>query len=301
MGKRALTVSALICGLLAAGTIAAHAQAWTPQARTLGLDGSYQLGYATRTENVDISVIHHLFVPTVEYGITDELAVSASLPFFMGQCPDCPTLDGGTHAHGSYDDGSYHATPTDFRLTARYMIPVSFVSITPQIGGSIPVRSYEWAGNAAAGRRLKAAYLGLNLGADLDDYIPRTTVHLAYEFALVEKFKQAGPEGEALNQNYITFAAQIGHSIGPFHLNAALDLHYGLGGIAFSDFPMLTDLERKNHDPILLETIWLAGGGVGYDLGDHTSLYAAVRIFVSGENTSNASTFGLGASWDVDL
>lgn len=301
MDNRFLRWTALLFLMLAARSRVVQAQAWTPEARTLNVDASYQLGYATRTESVNISVIHHYLIPAVEYGITDKLAISASLPLIAVKCPECPTLDGGSHAHGAYDDGRYHETPTDLRVSARYRIPVAFLNITPQIGASAPVRRYEWAGNASAGRRLNAAYFGLNIGADLDEHIPRTALHLAYEFALVERFTLAGAEGKAIDENYSTIAGQVEHRIGGLHLHAGADYLIHHGGITFAEFSQLTSLERLNHDPILREKILMVGGGLAYDISDATTLYASTRIFVAGSNTSNASIFAVGASWDIDL
>jgi hypothetical protein len=286
----------LLCLLLVFGAGIAHAQAWTPEAKTLNVDGAYQLGYSNRTETVAVTVIHHLFIPSLEYGITDNLAVSASLPIMAVKA------EGGT-PHGSWDDGGYHGTSTDLRVTARYMFPIGVVAITPQIGASSPIRDYEVQGNAAAGRGLKAAYAGINFGADLDEWAPRTTFHATYEFALVEHFTGAGPEGEALDQNFSVFTAQIGHTVAKLQMHLGVDYHHNHGGITFAQFGTteITMLEQKNHDPILLERALLAGGGLSYDVSEHTNLYATARVFVKGENTHNGSVFAVGASWDFGL
>jgi hypothetical protein len=282
--------------VFAAGPSLAQAQAWTPEATTLSVEGGYQLGYATRTEHVDGTVIHHVIIPAVEYGITDSFAVSATLPFMLVRA-----VDPGMFAHGAWDDDKYHSTLTDLRFTARYMIPLGFVAVTPHLGASTPVADYVVQGRAAAGRHLKAAYVGLSVGADLDEYVPRSSLHLSYEFALVEKFKGAGAEGEAIDQNISTLAAQIGHTIGRFGIHAAVEYYAHHDGVAFSEFPALTPLQVMNHDPILRERVLLIGGGVGYQLNDSTSISATTRIFISGENTHNASLFAIGASWDIDL
>jgi len=283
--------------MLVLGSHVVHAQAWTPAAKTLNVDGEYQLGYSTETAGVAATVIHHLIIPSVEYGITDSLAVSASLPFMAVKA------DGGT-PHGSWDDAGYHGTATDARVTVRYMIPLGVVAITPQIGASTPVRDYEVLGNAAAGRGLKAAYAGINFGADLDEWAPRTTFHVTYEFALVERYTGAGPEGEDIDQNFSLVTAQIGHRpIDKMQIHLGIDYHRYHDGITFEQFGTMeiTMLEQKNHDPILLERSLLAGGGISYDLGEHASIYATARFVVKSENTHNGSLAALGASWDFDL
>jgi hypothetical protein len=294
MGKHAVTASFVALVIVVAAARVADAQPWTPEAKTLDLDATYQLGYATRTENVEMTIIHHLFIPTVEYGVTDNLAVSASVPVIVLKAE-------GGNTHGSWDNNGYHNTTTDARVNARYMIPLDVFAITPQIGASVPTREYEVLGNAAAGRHLKAGYAGLSIGADLDSEIPRTAIVLAYEFALVEKYKDAGAEGEAIDQNYSVFNAQIVHHIAGLQMHAGLDYHYHHGGITFDEFGMLTDLERMHHDPLLRERALLVGGGLSYDINEHASMYATTRIFVTGENTQNASLFAVGASWDFSL
>jgi len=275
--------------------VAGAQNAWTPPPKSLGLDLSYQLGYGTKSENLEAPVTHQYFIPDVEYGIIENLAVDASLPILAVKA------DAGMFAHGSWDDGSYHAAPTDLRSNIRYRIPAAFLSITPQIGGSVPVRDYETRGFAAAGRHLKAAYFGVNVGADLDEYIPRTTVQLLYEFALVEKFKEAGPEGEAFSQNYSVFTALIGHSIHRFSMFAGIDYHHQHDGIRFDDFGSISMNLRMHHDGLLIERIVLLGGGASYSIKDNVDIYASVRIFAWGENTHNSSIFAVGGSWDFNL
>jgi hypothetical protein len=297
MEKRAPRASPLVVLMVVAAPSLVHAQAWTPEAKTLSVDASYQLDYATHTENVYVTLTAHQLVTSVEYGITDHLAVSASLPFVAVKS------EAGMYAHGPWDDSAYHSTVTDARLTARYMLPVSFLAITPQLGVSSPVREYPVLGSAAPGRGLKAAYIGLNVGADLDEYVPRTTLHAAYELAVVERFTGAGPEGEDIDQNYSNVSAQVGHSVADFNVSVGLDYRAWHDGIAFSDFgtSAVTMQERMNHDPIIKEKALLIGGGIGYGVGEHVSLSASARIFVTGENTHNASVFAAGVVWDFSL
>jgi opacity protein-like surface antigen len=295
LNKERAMKRALLCFVLAAvGPSVAHAQAWTPEAKTLSFDGSYQFGYATKTENVDVKVQHHIFIPEVEYGITDSLALTASMPIMATKA------DGG-NPHGSWDDSAYHETPTDLRVTARYMIPVGILAITPHLGASTPVRTYETHGNAAAGRGLKALYAGLSLGLDLDEEIPRTALQVSYEFALVERYKDAGPEAAGRDQNNSAVTAQVVHTLGDFQLSAGVDFHQYHGGITFAEFGSLTMDERTNHDLILKERILLVGGGVAYNIGEHAKIFATARVFATGENTTNASLFALGGSWDIGL
>src|SRR5688572_13589375 len=94
-------VTLLLVSLGAEGIV--HAQAWTPASRSLGVDAAYSLGYGTRSEEVEANVTHHIITPELEYGITDSLAVSASLPIVAVKSETM-------FEHGSWDDGSTYAS-----------------------------------------------------------------------------------------------------------------------------------------------------------------------------------------------
>jgi hypothetical protein len=51
------------------------------------------------------------------------------------------------------------------------------------------------------------------------------------------------------------------------------------------------------HDAILAETIYLVGGGVGYQLNNDLGVSLSGRLFVAGANTQNASVIALGVTW----
>jgi hypothetical protein len=51
------------------------------------------------------------------------------------------------------------------------------------------------------------------------------------------------------------------------------------------------------HDAILAETIYLVGGGVGYQLNNDLGVSLSGRLFVAGKNTQNASVIMLGVTW----
>jgi len=298
MGNRVSRLLPVFFAVLVFGPRLARAQAWTPPQNTLTLSGSYQLGYGTHADNLTATVIHQYFIPDVQYGITDNLAIGASLPILAVKT-DASTM--ATFAHGPWDDGTYHSTLTDARVTVRYSIPIKFLTITPQIGASTPVQDYPVQGFAAAGRHLTAGYLGVNVGADLSDYIPRTLLHFAYEFALVQRYNDAGPSVAEFSQNYSTTTFEVDHRLGRFTLHAGLDYHNNDGGITFADFSFINPTQRSYHDAILLERILLVGGGVSYSATDHVDLFVSARIFAWGANTQNSSIFAVGASWDLGL
>src|SRR5512144_2862586 len=105
------------------GTIA-HAQAWVGDPKSLTLDLAYH--YVPSTSVVltpDMSVPdrptqNHIFTLAAEYVPIENLSIDAQVPFALVQYT-------GTAMHlppGKWDDGSAHATLTDFRADVRYQL-----------------------------------------------------------------------------------------------------------------------------------------------------------------------------------
>src|SRR5882762_10276223 len=146
MSRRAAlscTLAGAVCGF---GTVQAFAQATVP-ARG---EGSVSVVY----QNVDFrghinflgqripnGAAHSQTVLfEVEYGLTDNLAISVGLPYvtakYTGQGPACPLCAAsplGFHA-GPNDDGLYHGALQDFRIDLRQNIFRRPLILTPSIG-----------------------------------------------------------------------------------------------------------------------------------------------------------------------
>jgi hypothetical protein len=198
---------------------------------------------------------------------------------------------------GSYDDGNTHTTLTDLRAGVRYQVLDDPIALTPHIAVSIPVASYETVGNTVAGRHLKALHLGLGIGRVFGE---ATYVHLLYEFSVVEKYDRTAVTA-TYGQERSDFAATIGHKL----LDQRLDIHIDAngrvthGGVNFSEinFADATSDVANFHDAILAETIYLVGGGVGYQLNNDLGVNLSGRLFVAGKNTQNASVIAFGVTW----
>jgi opacity protein-like surface antigen len=291
---------AVVLAVLGAARNDAHAQAWVSERGTLDVSLDYNFAHSDKVVgDKDIEFPHggtttNQFTLGAEYVPIDKLAVSVGLPLallaYNGQLGLYPHLGGG-----SYDDGNTHATLTDLRANVRYQLLEEPFVFTPQIGGSIPVADYETVGNTVAGRHLKALHMGAAIGRVFG---ASTYVHLAYDFGLTEHYDRTADTGKQ-GQNTSDLSLTIGHKLLDQRLDIHIDgnLHLTHGGINFSEFSTLPSDDQLYHDPILREDLFLAGGGVGYQLSDALTVNLSGRYFVTGINTQNASVVALGLIW----
>lgn len=279
----------------------AHAQAWVGDKGSLDVSLDYNLAISSKVirdggqaDLPDAGTTTQQVTLGGEYVAIRNLAASISLPLvflkYTGNLTMYPHAGGG-----KYDDGATHATLTDLRATARYQLFEDPVAFAPHIGVSIPVANYETVGNSVAGRHLKALIMGFGVGRRFTDAL---YAHLLYEFSLVERYDRT-PETHIAGQNRSDGTVTIGYKL----LDQKLDIHLDAsgrithGGWKFSEFDILTAQEIMFHDPILAENIFLAGGGVSYQITDAITANLGGRLFVAGHNTQNASVIAAGVSW----
>src|SRR4029453_19143917 len=154
--SRAQHLHALAIGVLAIGLApsAASAQAWVPPKG----DGTLSLAvqqlnvkkhYATTT-TVDAGHINTgVLLADMTYALTNKIAVDLAVPFVV-------TKYSGTrpHAGTNIDDGTYHNSFTDLRMSVRYNLTRKGAVITPYVGSVVPSHDYQFYGHAALGEQL---------------------------------------------------------------------------------------------------------------------------------------------------
>ena len=310
MARRQLSFTVVSLMLIGLGSIA-HAQAWVGEKGSLDATLDYNLGISDKvvgTGNQDPCAVPncfpnagsttHQFTLRAEYTIIEHLAAQVDLPFVLLKYTGTP----GLYPHpggGTYDDGNYHNTLTDLLIKARYQVLADPFALAPHLGVSIPLADYETVGNTVAGRHLKALHLGLAAGKIIADTF---YVHALYDFTWAEKYDRT-PETAKYNQNASDLVFTVGDKLldGKLDINLDANYHHQHGGINFVDFGTLgfTSPQVTYHDPILKETMFLLGGGVGYQITPAFDVAFAARIFVSGENTQNANVFGLSMTYSV--
>lgn len=279
----------------------AHAQAWVGPAGSLDLSLDYNFGKSDKvvvdkgTDFANAGTTTHQETISAEYVPVEHLAIDLAIPLaeleYTGDKTIYPHPGGGT-----YDDGKFHTTFTDLRFGAHYQLPVEELAITPIVEYSIPLQKYETVGNTVAGRHLQALHVGLALGKQ---FLEAAYVQAVYQYSIVQSYDRT-EDTKRNNQDTSDGSFAIGYRFlegGKLDVNLDAAFHITHGGINFSDFGTLPADDVLYHDPILRETQFLIGGGIGYRLVDSLSIAAKYMVFVAGANTQNANVLGIGLTY----
>lgn len=287
---------------LAAGAGHAYAQAWVPPRGSLEVGLDYN---AARSDQLlednggkvpDAGALIQTTTLTGEYVVLDHLALDLGLPVEIIEYTGNKTAyvhPGG----GRYDDGSFHTTLTDIRIGAHYQVLEDPIAASLIVAFSTPMASYETVGNAIAGRHLTGLHLGAAIGREITEAL---YAQGTYEFTLNSSYDRT-PETAKFSQNTSDATVVIGYKLleDRLDLNAGGNVHISHDGIDFSKFPSYPMNVQLYHDGVLRENMAAVGGGVGYRFNDTLALSLALRFFVWGVNTQNASVLGLALNWSA--
>jgi hypothetical protein len=222
----------------------------------------------------------------VTYGLTDRMAVTVGLPMvtsrYRGNFPHRPI---------TLDDGNWHTSAQDFRMSVRYNIVQGPVQVTPFAGTELPANDYQYFAHAAPGRQLKEGLAGVSLG------------RLFAELGLVVQGQYAinisqGAIGYA--RRYSTASFESAYFVTPsFRVIGTTSGRIGHTGI---DLPLniglLTPDQVLHHDQISRESFFNVGGGAALSLSDSTDLFFGYTRTVTGRNTHATDRgLSLGLSW----
>jgi hypothetical protein len=171
------------------------AQAWIPSKGEGTVSLTYQnydvAGHydAQGRKNNNGGTHSHVAVAEVDYGITDTVGVTVSLPFIASKYTGPPVyFVGGVQTHpGPLDDGTYHGAFQDVRLEVRRLFWAGPIPVAPFIGASFPTHHYETVGEAVPGRRRRDFQLGASVGVNLDRLLTSAYVHGRYGYATAQR------------------------------------------------------------------------------------------------------------------
>jgi hypothetical protein len=288
-----------IFALLATFALTASGQAWVPEKG----EGTFSTSFnyiafgghfrsdGSRTPEAASRSRSYLF--DVEYGITDKLAVTVTVPIVSARYADTnpssddlrilfgqavQAVDSGFYNHQFLDDGQYHTTVQDFRSNVRYNMISHPLVVTPFIGSTIPSHDYAYVGEAAPGRNLKEIQFGTDVARRLDPFLRKAYVDGQFAFTIPEAALQ-------MRTNRMNVSLETGYL-----LNRRLAIR-GFGQwqhtLTGLHFPVdLTTPERVlTHERLLKANYWHLGGGVSYAINSKTDLSADVVTFLSGSDT----------------
>ncbi len=233
-------------------------------------------------------IFSHSISGQVDYGITDKLAASFSIPYirslYKGVNPHTPdTLVDQDHAPEILDDGTYHGGLQDFGLGVRYKITVKPFAITPFVAWNLPSNDYPFFAHSAIGRNLWQMNIGASIGGSSDHLLPNSYFHLRYAYGITEHPKI---NGVSYGGNQSLLRGDFGYFLTERLSTKAIEiLQITHGGLNFpQDFPDKTNELWLHHDQILSVGYLELGGGLDYGLTPSMDISATVLTSVWGHN-----------------
>jgi hypothetical protein len=285
--KPPVTIIALFVGL----ACCAHAQAWL-NARDQGtVTLLYQYGFdryhaMSLGEAVDRG---HIFMQgvmlDVDYSLTDRLAVRVALPFIDGKYSGTQPhlwVRGQPNTAVELDDGRYHGSLQDFRFDVRYNVSRSHLMVTPFFQAFVPSHSYYTLGHGAVGTDQREYRIGVNLGRQLNPWLPKAYVQGRYAFGMVQEVTNVAPK-----RSYGEF--QFGYILSRrLSVQGSTVWSHSYNGLDFINalFPNnLTEEQYLNHDRISRLSLLDVGASASYAVTRKTNLFVGWGRSITGLNT----------------
>lgn len=287
---------AVLASILTLASTAAFAQAWTPPAgatsvwltaQTMHAD-AHTLGTGRLVHNIDLHA--HSLTASVDYGITDRLAMSVSLPYvtsrYRGPVP---------HVGSIVDDGNYHGAISDLDLELRFKaIDRAFV-LTPYVAGLWPTHNYSTLGHATAGRGLTEYAVGVESGHEAAWLAPGIFLGAGYGYTFVEKVH------DDISVNRSNADLRLTYYLSPrWSVSAASHWQRTHGGLDLPLSPTDTHDHSQHHDQMLRADYWRASAGLGYAIRPNIELFAGWAVGIRSENAHATRAITLGVGWSFD-
>ena len=233
----------------------------------------------------------HAMVMEGEFGLTERLAINASLPYIRARYEGThPHLVGGVGNPQEWDDGHYHGTFQDFRFGVRYNVTRHPVAITPSFEAVIPSHQYPSLAHAAVGKDLRAYATGVAVGGFLDAFLPRLFFHSQLSYARVQPVIGIHPDRSRVD-------SELGYFITPRlsvrFLQSYLVTRDGIdlftftpmtNGVFHSTGIQILPQERRYHDQLQRSNYLTFGGGVGFALNGSMEVFVDAAKMAWGEN-----------------
>src|SRR5262249_10624498 len=244
-------------------------------------DGSRFPAYQSRANNMIFGL---------EYGLTDRLALDASLPYMLTKYTgkEVPL----NLPINVLDDGTYHGTFQDFQFGLRYNVQRRHFAVTPFFTVVLPSHAYKTVGEAAAGANLRQLISGVYTGRLLNPVIPRTYVEGMYSYAVVEKAAN-------IDLNRSNTELNAGYFITPsLSANFLWRGQWTHGGLNFSEILQGSSSEVvRQMDRVTRQNFYHVGVGAGFSLTESVSTHFTLVKFGSGQNAHYGEGFFAGVSW----
>jgi hypothetical protein len=208
------------------------------------------------------------------YGVTDKLMVSASLPYVVTQYWGPPSHGG--RPGFNVDNGDEHGSFTDLRVGVHYQVLEQPFAFAPYVAYVMPVSDYYVRGHAAQGRGLHEVVLGFNVGKSLGEWLPGTYAQMRYSYGFVEELQGVKHDRSNLNLEIGTFFTPR------WNLSLYGSWQFAHGGI---DVPVPpSNPYFRNHDALAADEFFNAGLGTGFAVTPQLTAFLLYMHGFSGAN-----------------
>ena len=280
----------------------AKAQAWVPPSGEGSISVTYQRidntghrrtnGFLVqRARSLDMSLYLE-----AEYAFTNRVSVTASLPYVFAKYTDPNPPPPQIPFLPQDQCRCWQSGWQDFGVTARYNLAGGAggaFALTPSVSLGAPSHDYNFRGESALGRDLREVRVGVDAGRRLGALLRNLSVQGGYSYAFVEKVmgistnrSNVNMEGDYLVKRKLLVRGQV----------LWQRTHGGLrfGSPSPTDGSPQPDLVFPGevntpellyqHDRILRDNSWHAGGGLAYSF-PRVDIFANYTAFVGGTDT----------------
>ena len=225
-----------------------------------------------------------------EYAFTNRFSVTAGLPYVFAKYTDPNPPPSPIPFLPEDQCRCWQSGWQDFGVTARYNLvggaSGAFV-LTPSVSFGAPSHNYNFRGEAALGRNLREGRIAVDVGRRLKEISGSLSVQGGYSYAIVERVM-------GISTNRSNARAEAAYVI-----KRKLEVHGQVfwqrthGGLRFgspnsADLPFPGEVNTPGllyqHDRLLRDNYWHAGGGLAYSF-PRFDLFATYVAFLSGTDT----------------
>jgi hypothetical protein len=244
----------------------------------------------------------HALIWYVEYGLTERIAVHASLPYmqvrYEGPFPHTTGFNGQP---SDLDDGTYHGTFQDSYFGTRFKAVESpRFALTPFGEFIIPSHGYESLAQSAVGRDLRALVVGAAIGGFADYLLPGLHFQTRISYAFVQKAVDIRPNRTGIDSSvgyFVTPRLAI-QFIQTFQLtDDGVDFVGPPDFLVLHDGRPFNDEYARNHDRLVRTNSLNFGGGVAFQLTERVGLFATYGKLAWGQNLPAPRSITVGMNW----
>ena len=225
-----------------------------------------------------------------EYAFSNRFSVTAGLPYVFAKYTD-PNPPPTPIPFLPVDQcHCWQSGWQDFGVTARYNLvggASSAFVLTPSVSLGVPSHNYNFRGEAALGRDLREQRIGVDVGRRLKEISGSLSVQGGYSYAIVERVM-------GISTNRSNARAEAAYVIKrTLQVRGLVSWQRTNGGLRFgspnsADLPFPGEVNTPDllyqHDRLLRDNYWHAGGGLAYSFPQFDVL-ATYVAFVSGTDT----------------